>query len=113
MLYEYPANDFEVECNWIEKSLYNGDLEYLYNAYRDTKTRVNKCQAWFVTTPSHMILKSYETIVAVYDYRTRVLFSIGRFSSTTYQHVRKFRNNYCPDTYFTEEHNLELVNWYK
>ena len=112
-MYDYPTNSFQVSCNTIEEWFYDGGLEYLYNAWRDTEHRVNCCQAWFVTTPAHMILKSYNTIVAVYDMKTGVLFSIGRFSSTTYQHIRKFRNNYCPKMHLTEEHNLELVNWYK
>ena len=84
--------------------------------------RINRCQAWYYhdTNTDLVWIKSYNTIVAVYDVYAGVLVSLGRYSMTTYQHIRKFRNDYAP--VFTsfihagwevDEINLELTNWFK
>lgn len=39
-----------------------------------------------------IILKSYSTIVAAYQYSTDILWVFGFYSNTTAQHVAKFRN---------------------
>lgn len=75
--------------------------------------RVNRCQAWYYKDRNgDMYLRSYVTLVAVYKADEKVLYSLGRYSMTTYQHIRKFRNDYCPDGHKTKEENLELVNWF-
>lgn len=112
-LYSNPENSFEVMYNYIAKEYEKGLFNFLYNTYEANEKRVHHCQAWFVETDKWLILKSYKTIVAIYDKRTDTLFSVGRFSSTTYQHIRKFRNDYCPSGWGTRESNLELANWYK
>ena len=68
--------------------------------------RANHCQAWFCKRDGYWWLKSYSTIVAVYDEDLDMLISFGRYSATTYQHVRKFRNNYLPHGWDTTEMNL-------
>ena len=82
----------------------------------DNKHRINYCQAWYnnITLAGRKLLlvRSYDTIVAFYDEDTDCLVSLGRYTMTTYQHIRKFRNNYLPNTWKTEEINVELVNWF-
>lgn len=93
-------------------------LQLTFNQFQDLKqnvtkwTRINHCQAWFGYEPTHNIylIKSYNTIVAYYDLDT--LYSLGRFSMTTYQHIRKYRDNYTKKLYYTKEKNLEMVNWF-
>lgn len=81
--------------------------------WRLPATRLAKCTAWYYTDDNGWIwLKSYNTIVAVYTPTMRTLYSFGRYSSTTYQHVRKFRNNVLPDMHNTCEVNIEYENWY-
>lgn len=112
-LYSNPENSRQVIYNYIATKYEEGYFRYLYEYNSSVETRVNHCQAWFVETKDWIILKSYSTIVAIYCKKVDTLYSVGRFSSTTYQHIRKFRNNYCPSSYMTGEMNLELVNWYK
>ena len=93
------------------------EFDYWQKLYANTNAeekRLHKCQAWYKELwDGTIMLKSYNTVVAVYDVWTDTLVSLGRFSNTTYQHVRKFRNDICPNGYNTKEQNLELVNWYK
>ena len=52
------------------------------------------CKAW-VYMPDNsdfMILQSYLTIVAAYQFSTGILWVFGFYSNTTAQHVAKFRN---------------------
>lgn len=105
--------------NETPRDLYRDLYADLFEFYNDfdipecTHNRVHKCQAWFYETNDYILLRSYRTLVAIYDKVNNVLVSRGRFSSTTYQHIRKFRNDYLPDMHNTPEINLELVNWYK
>lgn len=39
-----------------------------------------------------VILKSYSTIVAVFQYSTGILWALGFYSHTTAQHIAKFKN---------------------
>ena len=60
-----------------------GQVEQLYN-----------CKAW-VYMPDNsdfMILQSYSTIVAAYQFSTGILWVFGFYSNTTAQHIAKFRN---------------------
>ena len=82
----------------------------------DFVTRLNKCQAWYTSDSpydEYVYLKSYNTIVACYCVNQHTLISFGRYSSTTYQHVRKFRNamaeSYRICAWDISEYNLEKV----
>lgn len=94
-------------------------LQLTFNQFQELQFNVTKwfrilnCQAWYGFDPVNKIylVKSYDTIVAYDDETT--LYSLGRFSMTTYQHIRKYRNNYTKNGYKTHEQNLELVNWFK
>lgn len=77
-------------------------------------TRINHCQGWFseryICNEWVTVIRSYNTIVAFLYGDT--LYSLGRYSNTTYQHIRKFRNNYTYGGYSTHEVNLKLVDWF-
>lgn len=83
--------------------------------------RVGKCQAYIqdamVGDSKVVVVRSYKTIVAMYDWEENMLYSFGRFSATTYQHIRKardiiaYRRGIAP--WDITEENLELVNWFK
>lgn len=79
--------------------------------------RVKKCKAWYTEDGEVRVLRSYHTIVALYDYRDNLLTSYGRYSVTTYQHIRKFREVIAQDRgiapWDIKEVNLELVNYFK
>ena len=80
--------------------------------------RLYHCTAWYYTTEDHVFLKSYNTIVAVYERATGITYVYGRWSATTYQHVRKFRNlmwekyNAAETPWYMVEQNLELVDMF-
>ncbi len=80
------------------------------------KNRINYCKAWYaeqeVAGRKIIAVRSYNTLVAFYDIATDCLVSLGRFTMTTYQHIRKFRNNYLPNMWKTSEINVEFVNWF-
>lgn len=57
-----------------------------------TEKRVNRCQAWLVTSPNwnYTILRSYDTAVAIYHHDSATLYVFDFYSRTTSQHVSKF-----------------------
>ena len=69
------------------------------------------CKAEYCDYRDFTFLRSYNTIVAVFNKYNNMLISYGRYSSTTYQHIRKFRDNVCGG-YNIKERNLEYENWY-
>lgn len=58
------------------------------------KERLYSCKALILHPDfsDFLILKSYSTIVAAYQYRTGILWAFGFYSNTTSQHIAKFRN---------------------
>lgn len=52
------------------------------------------CKAWVIHPDfsDFLILQSYSTVVAAYQYSTSILWIFGFYSSTTCQHIAKFRN---------------------
>ena len=58
------------------------------------KKRLYYCTAWILHPDfsDFLILKSYSTLVAAYQYSTGILWVFGHYSTTTAQHVAKFRN---------------------
>ena len=59
-----------------------------------SKNRLYYCKAWIIKPDfsDFLILQSYSTIVAAYQFSTRILWVFGHYSTTTAQHVAKFRN---------------------
>lgn len=58
------------------------------------KSRLYYCTAWIIKPDfsDFLILQSYSTIVAAYQFSTRILWVFGFYSHTTAQHIGKFRN---------------------
>lgn len=58
------------------------------------KNRLYYCKAWIIKPEfsDFLILQSYSTIVAAYQYSTGILWVFDFYSNTTAQHVAKFRN---------------------
>ena len=59
---------------------------------RGYKRRLYYCKAWIIKPDfsDFLILQSYSTIVAAYQYSTNILWVFGHYSTTTAQHVAKF-----------------------
>ena len=58
-----------------------------------SKSRLYYCKAWIIKPDfsDFLILQSYLTIVAAYQFSTGILWIFGHYSTTTAQHVSKFR----------------------
>ena len=58
-----------------------------------SKSRLNYCTAWIIKPDfsDFLILQSYSTIVAAYQFSTGILWVFGHYSNTTAQHVAKFK----------------------
>lgn len=58
------------------------------------KERLNTCQAWMIHPDfsDFLILQSYSTIVAAYQFSTSILWVFDFYSHTTASHIAKFRN---------------------
>ena len=58
-----------------------------------SKNRLYYCTAWIIKPDfsDFLILQSYSTIVAAYQFSTNILWVFGHYSTTTAQHVAKFR----------------------
>lgn len=80
----------------MEKMWSKTDLQELtelaYYADWSKAERLNYCKAWYLFTGGGEVafLKSYDTIVAVYNRRVGTLYVFEHYSHTTTQHVWKF-----------------------
>lgn len=78
------------------------------------KSRLYYCKAWILHPDfsDFLILQSYSTIVAAYQFSTRVLWVFGFYSSTTAQHIAKFRNwiRYIYNTGWNYPRKVNLYN---
>ena len=79
-------NDYSYLIESVEESFKNGA----------TWKRLYYCSAWTAETEEFIILKSYRTIVAIYDKESKILYDILRviygYTSTSAQHISKFRH---------------------
>lgn len=73
----------------ISSVLYHSDLPL--GGYKES---LYSCKALILHPDfsDFLILQSYSTIVAAYQYSTGVLWVFGFYSNTTSQHIAKFRN---------------------
>lgn len=78
-----------------------------------SKSRLNYCTAWILHPDfsDFLILQSYSTIVATYQFSTGILWVFGYYSATTAQHIAKFRN-YIRYKYITGWNYPRKVNLY-
>lgn len=70
-------------------------VEYQSNLHvGGSKSRLYYCKAWIIKPDfsDFLILQSYSTIVAAYQFSTGILWVFGFYSNTTAQHIAKFRN---------------------
>lgn len=78
------------------------------------KERLNSCNAWILHPDfsDFLVLRSYSTVVAAYQYSTGVLWVFGFYSKTTSQHIAKFRNwiRYAFQTGWSSPHKVNLYN---
>ena len=78
-------------------------IEQLYN-----------CKAWIIKPEFSdlLILQSYSTVVAAYQFSTGILWVFGFYSHTTVQHVAKFRNwiRYEYQTGWNYQRTVKLYN---
>ena len=58
------------------------------------RSQLYSCKAWIIKPDfsDFLILQSYSTIVAAFQYSTGILWVFGHYSTTTAQHVAKFSN---------------------
>ena len=58
------------------------------------KERLYSCKAWILHPDfsDFLILQSYSSIVAAYQYSTGILWVFDFYSKTTSQHIAQFRN---------------------
>lgn len=72
-----------------EAVVYQSDLHL--GGYR---SQLYSCKAWILHPyfSDFLILQSYSTIVAAYQFSTGILWVFGFYSNTTAKHIAKFRN---------------------
>ena len=79
-----------------------------------SKSRLYYCKAWIIKPDfsDFLILQSYSTIVAAYQFSTGILWVFDFYSHTTAQHVAKFRNWLCYEfkTGWSRPHKVNLYN---
>lgn len=79
-----------------------------------SKSRLYYCTAWIIKPDfsDFLILQSYSTIVAAYQFSTGILWVFGYYSATTAQHVAKFRNwiRYKYNFSLNQTHIVRLYN---
>ena len=78
------------------------------------ESRLYYCKAWIIHPDfsDFIILQSYSTIVAAYQYSTNILWVFGHYSTTTAQHIAKFRTwlYYEFKTGWSRQHKINLYN---
>ena len=89
-------------------------LEAYYSGYPRTHTeRLYTCKARIVYVESSdwLVLQSYASVVAAFQYSTGILWVFNYYSATTAQHVAKFRN-WIPHKYKTVYNYPKIVRLY-
>lgn len=78
-----------------------------------SKKRLYYCKALIIKPDfsDFLILQSYSTIVAAYQFSTNILWVFGYYSATTAQHIAKF-GNYIRYKYNTGRNYPKIVRLY-
>ena len=76
-------SDYVSQVNFLSDLHLGGYKEQLYN-----------CKAWIIKPDfsDFLILQSYSSIVAAFEYSTGILWVFDYYSHTTASHIAKFRN---------------------
>ena len=90
-------------------------VEYQSSLYvGGSKSRLYYCKAWILHPDfsDFLILQSYSTIVAAYQFSTGILWVFDFYSHTTSQHIAKFRNyiRYKYRLAWTQPFTVKLYN---
>lgn len=96
------------------KELTDAVISEYNRAVKGQVERLYTCKAW-VYMPCNsdfIILQSYSTIVAAYQFSTGILWVFDYYSATTAQHVAKFWNwlYYAFKTGWSRPHKVNLYN---
>ena len=82
---------------WCINRLCEAQEEFKQEKYYSFK-RLRSCEAWVYETDNYYILRSYNTLVAIIDKRTKQLYDVLRYmymyTATSAQHIAKFRQDY-------------------
>lgn len=96
------------------RSDYVSQVEFLSNlCLGGYKQSLYHCNAQIIKSDfsDFLILQSYSSIVAAYEFSTNILWVFGFYSNTTVQHVVKFRN-WIRYEYLTGRNYPKKVNLY-
>lgn len=109
-------NDFEETVELVH-TRFDAVLDKLYFANNVKVERLRNCQATVYFVDSYIVLKSYNTYVAIYATKTKRLFVNGYYSPTTQQHISKFIAGYCKDIHerlqsYTDGQNRYFFSYY-
>ena len=82
----------------VEKEWEKAYTEYKTECDRSHSHRLRSCTAWVYDTPNYYFLRSYNKIIAFIDKTTDTCYDVLRlvfgYTSTSAQHIAKFRNDY-------------------
>lgn len=83
------TNHYRTRSDYVNQVNFFSDLHL--GGYKE---RLYYCKAWIIKSDfsDFLILQSYSTIVAAYEFETNILWVFGHYSNTTSQHIAKFRN---------------------
>lgn len=90
---------FKSENNAIvEKVWEKAYAEYKKECDHSHATRLRSCSAWVYETTNYYFLRSYNTIIACIEKTTDTCYDVLRmvygYTSTSAQHIAKFRRDY-------------------
>lgn len=85
------------DINEVAMEIYKeGMKQFHLGMVRSGFERLDNCQAWVLHTDDYVLLKSYNTIVAVFEKNTGFLADVLRFvygyTATSAKHIAKFRH---------------------
>lgn len=90
--YQEKLNE-KILAEWEDALSYYNEYDRLYYPKWE---RLNHCNAYICYLDHYVFLKSYNTIVAFFDYYNYILYDVLRYeygyTSTSAQHISKFRN---------------------
>ena len=98
----------------IEKEWEKAYTEYKKECNHSQPHRLRSCTAWVYETSNYYFLRSYNTIIAFIDKTTDTCYDVLRlvfgYTSTSAQHIAKFRHDYGNSKWGWEH---EMRYWYK
>lgn len=82
----------------VEKEWKKAYAEYKKECDHSYAPRLRSCSAWVYETTNYYFLRSYNTIIACIDKTTDTCYDVLRmvygYTSTSAQHIAKFRHDY-------------------